>query len=422
MKNPDMRTSLWWAVSVLFIVNVVASIDRTALSVMLPQIKSEMHLSDTQLGLLTGLAFSAFYALFGLPLARIADRGRRPLLIGIAMSFWSLATALTGLAQGFWHLMTARMLVAVGEAGGVPPAHSLISELAPEHRRPLALAIHSAGAPVGALIGLAGGGILVGAIGWRMSFVVLGLIGLPAAILVLTTLPEPRSKQPLSERVTNGDPSALLKRRSFQLLMAGFALGAFAMSGLLQWLPSYFSRAFSMAPAAIGIQFGLSYGLGATSGMLVGGLISSSLMRRDTRWALRLAYMSYMAAFFPLLGVLLVGDPQIAMVLVFVGTAFASMAYGPAYAMIQTIAPPNLRGFASAFSLFVANFIGAGFGPLAVGLLSDLHGGDPTPSLRYALLAIFPILIMPSALYALALRAFSREMVDPLTSKPVDAF
>ena len=325
------------------------------------------------------------------------------------MGFWSLMTALTGLAQGFWHLMTARMLVAIGEAGGVPPAHSLISELAPEHRRPMALAIHSAGVPLGALIGLAGGGLLAGALGWRMSFAVLGVLGLPVALLVLATLPEPRTQAPASIRPPAGAPGVLLKRRSFQLLMGGFALGAFAMSGLLQWLPSYFARAFSMPVAAVGVQFGLSYGLGAISGMLVGGTVATGLMRRDARWALRLASLSYVAAFLPLLGVLLVTDARVAMGLVFLGTACASMAYGPAYAMIQTIAPANLRGFASAFSLFVANLIGAGLGPLAVGVMSDLHGGDPASALRAALLALLPIFACPAALYALASRAFGQE-------------
>ncbi len=409
MTGPGPRNTLAWAVGVLFLANVVASIDRTALSVLLPQIKLEMHLSDTQLGLLTGLAFSAFYAIFGLPLSRLADRGRRPLLIGVAMGFWSLMTALTGLAQGFWQLMTARMLVAIGEAGGVPPAHSLISELAPEHRRPMALAIHSAGVPLGALIGLAGGGLLAGALGWRMSFAVLGLLGLPVALLVLATLPEPRTHAPPSIRPPAGAPGVLLKRRSFQLLMGGFAVGAFAMSGLLQWLPSYFARAFSMPVAAVGVQFGLSYGLGAISGMLAGGTVATGLMRRDVRWALWLASLSYVAAFLPLLGVLLVTDAKVAMGLVFLGTACASMAYGPAYAMIQTIAPANLRGFASGFSLFVANLIGAGLGPLAVGVMSDLHGGDPASALRIALLTLIPILALPAALYGLASRAYAAE-------------
>jgi MFS family permease len=132
-------------------------------------------------------------------------------------------------------------------------------------------------------------------------------------------------------------------------------------------------------------------------------------MGRDVRWALWLASLSYVAAFLPLLGVLLATDAKVAMGLVFLGTACASMAYGPAYAMIQTIAPANLRGFASAFSLFVANLIGAGLGPLAVGILSDLHGGDPASALRIALLTLIPILALPAALYGFASRAYAAE-------------
>ena len=405
----DHGRKLAWTVGVLLLANTIGSIDRTALSVLLPQIKSEMHLSDTQLGLLTGLAFSAFYAIFGIPLARIADRGRRPLLIAVTMTFWSLMTAVTGLAQGFAQLIAARMLVAIGEAGGVPPSHSLITELAPEHRRPLALAIHSAGAPLGALIGLAGGGILAAAFGWRITFVILGFVGLPVALVVLAVIDEPRRNAVVEPIPAASNPSPLLKSRTFQLLMAGFALGAFAMAGLLQWLPSYFSRAFHMPISSVGLQFGLSYGLGSISGMLGGGWLATGLMRRDARWALRLASLSYLAAFLPLLGILLAPDPRLAMALVFIGTSLASMAYGPAYAMIQTVAPPQLRGLASAISLFVANLFGAGLGPLAVGWLSDVFGGDPAGSLRAALIALFPVLAMPAVLYALASRAYGRE-------------
>lgn len=179
------------ALVILFLVNLLAAVDRTAIAAVLPAIKRDLLLTDTQLGLLTGIAFSAFYALFGLPLASWADRHNRRNLLCFSVLFWSLATVATGLAWGFVQLAGARMLVAVGEAGGVPAAHSLLSELTPVSRRPMVFAVHSAAAPLGALIGLAGVGIIADLLDWRTSFFALGLAGLPVLGLVALWLPEP---------------------------------------------------------------------------------------------------------------------------------------------------------------------------------------------------------------------------------------
>jgi predicted MFS family arabinose efflux permease len=253
--------------------------------------------------------------------------------------------------------------------------------------------------------------LLAAAFGWRTAFVVLGLAGLPIAVLIALTLPEPRAQareeEPAAEPV-----GPLLRRRSFQLLLAGFAFGAFAMTGLLQWLPSHFSRYYGLPIATVGVQFGLSYGLGAISGMLAGGAVATRLMQADSRWALRLASLSYLLAFPPMLGMLLAGEAVVALAFIFLATAAASVAFGPAFAMIQIIAPPRLRALATAVAMFVSNLLGAGLGPLAIGLLSDWHGGDPAEALRWALLCILPVLLAPALLYALALKAYSREQAE----------
>ncbi|WP_337188173.1 MFS transporter [Phenylobacterium sp.] len=401
--------ALGWPLTVLFLANLVASIDRTALAALLPAIKQDMTLSDTQLGILTGIAFSAFYAIFGLPLAALADRGHRPRLIAAALVFWSLMTAATGLAKAFVHLVAARMMVAVGEAGGVPASHSLLSDLTPDHRRPAVLAIHTAAGPLGSLLGLAGGGLLAATLGWRDAFVVLGLVGLPVAVLTFF-LREPRTAGARADGIEpRPKAGTLLGRRSFQLLLGGFALGSFAMNGLLQWLPSYLGRAFEMDIARVGVQFGLAYGLGAMAGMLAGGAVAGPLMRRDTGWALRLASISYLVGAPCLLASLLAPSAPIALALIFLGSASASAAYGPAFAMIQIIAEPRLRAFATASSLLVSNLVGAGLGPLAVGILSDSHGGAPAHALRFALVSLFPVLISPALLYWLAMKRLAWE-------------
>lgn len=398
--------------AILFLVNLLASIDRTALAAVLPAIKQDLVLSDTELGLLTGIAFSLFYALFGLPLARWADRGNRRNLLGFAILFWSLATAATGLARSFAQVAVARMLVAVGEAGGVPAAHSLLSEMTPTHRRPLVLALHSAAVPFGALIGLAGVGLLAGTMGWRTTFFILGAAGLPVLCLTIWLLDEPRAQATTSDVAARPALTSLLANRAYLWLLLGFAFGSFAMTGLLQWLPSYLGRTFGMGIAEAGVSFGLAYGIGAIGGMLLGGALATPLMQRDTIWALWLAALSYVIGGPLLIGALVVQDAALALTLVLLGTGFASAAYGPAFAMIQTIAAPNLRAMATAVSLLVANLIGAGLGPLAVGMLSDAHGGPN--SLRFALLALAPALLAPALCYWRASAAY-RSLATPST-------
>lgn len=383
--------------TILFLVNLLAAVDRTAIAAVLPAIKRELVLSDTQLGLLTGIAFSAFYAVFGLPLAAWADRSNRRNILGLAVLFWSFATAATGMARGFVELAGARMLVAVGEAGGVPSAHSLLSDLTPVNRRPIVFAVHSAAAPLGALVGLAGVGVLAELLGWRASFFVLGLAGLPVLALVALWIPEPRRTSVMSAKAADASWIVLMSNRSFLWLLTGFAFGSFAMAGMLQWLPSYFGRTFQLSLGEAGALFGLAYGFGAVVGMMLGGILANRLMQREAMWALWIAALSYVLGGPLLIAALIVDALPLSLALFTLGMGIASAAYGPAFAMIQTIAAPQMRAKATAISLLVSNLIGAGLGPLAVGMLSDGLSGDN--SLRVALLWLSPALIVPALCY-----------------------
>jgi predicted MFS family arabinose efflux permease len=402
--NTSAKRGVGSALAILFLVNLLAAVDRTALAAVLPAIKSDLVLSDTQLGFLTGIAFSAFYAVFGLPLASWADRRNRRTILCFSVLFWSIATAATGMARGFSQLAGARMLVAVGEAGGVPAAHSLLSELTPVTRRPMVFAVHSAAAPLGALVGLAGVGILADLYGWRTSFFVLGLAGLPVLAMIVAWLPEPRqiSNPPTDSALATW--SGLLGNRSFLWLLAGFAFGSFAMAGLLQWLPSYFGRTFRLSLGEAGVLFGLAYGAGAVAGMLLGGICANRLMSKRTVWALWIASLSYVLGAPLLVAALIVDSLSLSLTLVALGTGVASAAYGPAFAMIQTIAEPRMRAKASAISLFVSNLVGAGLGPLFVGILSDAIGGEN--SLQTAMLWLSPALFVPAICYWRSATAF----------------
>src|SRR5262245_49446593 len=181
----------WYALGVLFVVYVFNFIDRSVLSILLQPIKDELHVSDTALGFLTGFAFAAFYTGFGLPIARLADKGVRRNILVTCLAIWSAMTALCGFAQNFLHLLLARIGVAVGEAGGSPPSHSMISDMFPQHRRATALGIYALGIPVGSMIGYLAGGWINDALSWRQAFMLVGAPGLLLALVVRFTLREP---------------------------------------------------------------------------------------------------------------------------------------------------------------------------------------------------------------------------------------
>src|SRR5688572_2748318 len=235
----------WYAVSLLAIVNVVNYMDRMALSILLPDIKTDLQLTDTQLGLLTGMAFALFYAVFGIPIARWADRGTRRTIIALALTVWSVMTAISGAAQSFRQLFLARIGVGIGEAGCIPPSHSLISDYVPMARRPGAFALHTAGATTGIIVGLSLGGWLSDEIGWRWTFVVLGIPGLILAFIVRFTLKEP-SRGHSDGRAANLPAPSLreavsyfLKCRTYLQLVLIVAIASLVNFGLNQWLPSF---------------------------------------------------------------------------------------------------------------------------------------------------------------------------------------
>ena len=398
--------------AILFFVNVFSNLDRAALAILLPLVKSDLQLSDTQSGLLVGIAFSAFYAIFGIPLARWADRGDRTKILALSLAGWSVMTVVSGFARSFLELALGRMGVAIGEAGSVPPAHSLISDIFPPVRRAWALAIHTASGPLGTMLGLAFGGVLGSWIGWRATLAVFGCAGIPFALFIHFRMkdhwrgPEVRSHHAASWNV---GLVQLFRNVPFVLLLGGFAFGSFAISGLTQWLPTYLVRSFGMSPADVGIGFGLCFGLGSAAGMLMGGAVAAKLAARDERWTLWIASLSYVFGLPIAVGIFIVPQPVLALGLVLLFSGFVSLAYGPAFAMIQTLAPPEGRALATAVALFISSLIGGGLGPVAIGALSDaLSNGNVAEGLRVALLSLTPVLAIPALFYWAASRTLRR--------------
>jgi MFS family permease len=377
--------------------------DRTIFSITAPLIATDLKLSNTQIGALSGLLFSAFYAVFGIPIARIADRGARGLVISISLACWSAITMATAATHSFLQVALTRMGVAIGEAGATPASHALLSERYTTASRPSALALHSAGAPIGSALGLALGGMIAADLGWRWAFVILGAPGLLLAILVLLRIRDPLQASERADDSSGGgfraDVRELFRSRAYVWLVLGFAAGAFIVNGLLQWLPTYFVRAFGASTREVGAAFGAAYGLGAFLGMIGGGYVASRLAVRDPRWSMKLASLSYVVAAPFGVAALLSDALPIAYACTFAMSLASTVAYGPAFATIQDLAPARLRALSSAVAIFSATLLGAGLGPLAVGFVSDVVAGDPGQRLRIAMVALVALAPAPALFY-----------------------
>jgi predicted MFS family arabinose efflux permease len=382
-----------YALAILFLVYVVNMIDRQILSILLEPIKHALNLTDTQLGLLSGLSFGLAYAIAGIPIARLADRlNRRNIIVG-ALAVWSGLTALCGAAQGFWQLMLLRIGVAAGESGSGPPAHAMLSDFFPHGRRSTALAIYSSGVPVGILFGLAVGGIINQAFDWRVAFMVVGLPGLILALVMLTTVPEPPREAAPPPAAERPSLAAVVKTvwglRAFRSLGAATALHVFAAYGLLQWNPAFLIRTFHVGTGQVGLFLGLIVGVTSALGTLLGGWLADVLGRRRAAWYAWLPAIEiiitvpfYFAVYFaPTFGA--------ALLLLIVPSLLSNAFTGPIFGTVQSLAPPHMRATAAAFLLFIIAVVGQALGPQAIGLMSDAFrpraGAD---SLRWAMSVI----------------------------------
>ncbi len=382
-----------YVLGVLVVVYTFNFIDRQILSILLESIKADLGLSDQALGFLAGFAFAAFYATMGIPIALWADRGNRRNLISVALALWSAMTALSGLAQNFWQLALARIGVGIGEAGCSPPAHSLISDFYAPHERATALGIYALGIPFGIMFGLFIGGWINEAFGWRNAFFVVGVPGLMLALLVRFTLPEP--ERGLSEQRAASDDRPgvmetfrfLARRPAFVHLSFGGALAAFVGYGVVSWFPAFLIRTHGMGTGEIGLWFGLIMGLAGGAGMFSGGWLADRFGAKDKRWylwttaVLLIVTVPFGAAAY------LLDNPYWAMI-AFIPPVFAANSWqATSFAQTQGLVRLRMRAMASAILLFIANIIGLGAGPWAVGALSDLLAADyGADSLRWSLL------------------------------------
>lgn len=396
----------WYVVGLLTIVSVFSYVDRMALAALAPLIQRELDLSDSQLGLLTGLAFSLFYAVCGIPIARWADKGVRRNVLAAALTTWSVMTALSGAAVNFWHLFLARVGIGAGEAGCLPPAQSMICDYVPLHRRAGVFAIHNVGNYAGMMLGLIFAGWLGDVIGWRMTFVALGLPGIALAIILRFTLREPRRGAFDPVPASGVSPSltqvlATLKTiRPYRLVVAFCVLNGFVQYGLIQWWPSYYSRSSGLGMATIGLSLGLAIGGGASVGSLAGGWIANKVSRPDTRLALKIGAAITLLAIPTAIASVFTSSIYLSISFVALTAFFWSVSNGPVIATAANVVMPTMRATSSSIIIFATSVLGFGLGPLCVGVLSDLLAAPfGKEALRYAFLA--PICLLPAMAYVL---------------------
>lgn len=384
-----------YVLAVLFLVYVFNFIDRQILGILLDDIKAELDVSDTAMGLLVGFAFVVFYTLAGIPIARLADRTSRRSIIALGLGLWSAMTAASGLAQSYLQLALARVGVGIGEAAGSPPAHSLLSDYFEPGRRATALAIYSTGVYVGAMIAFLAGGYIKDALGWRAAFFFVGLPGLLLALLVRFSIVEPpRGMAEGSSAVADQPALAAVLRylgscRALVWLVMAASVQSLSGYSVLVWGPAYLGRVHALTSTEIGFSLGLIIGVAGCLGGYLGGVWADRWGRKDIRWYMRLPALQSLLALPFVIGFTLLDNTAAALLCFVPFYLLGAMYVGPMLSMTQGLVPLRMRATTSAILLFVLNMVGLGIGPLLVGVMNDtLFGHYQGQAIRYSLLVM----------------------------------
>lgn len=416
---PSRRYS-YFVVGFLAVVYTFNFMDRQIMSILQEPIRREMGLSDTQLGLLTGLAFAVFYTSFGIPVAWACDRFRRVNIMAAACGIWSVFTVACGFAGNFAQLAAARVLVGMGEAGGSPPSYSLISDYFPRSQRGTALAIYSLGVPIGSALGIALGGWVAAAHGWRAAFIVVGLPGILLALLMLLLIREPERGRldPLPEGVAAHEPAGSIfsgirtffASRTMTLTAISSGLSAFVGYAMLSWNPPLLERAKGMALTEVAFWYALVLGVTGVVGTFAAGWLVDRLGRRDPRWYAWVPALAFTLSLPALAGLIWAPTWPIAMVFVAVPALLNNMYLAPALAVVQNAAPPARRTIAGATLLFILNLVGLGGGPVYVGRISDWAKPDwGDQSLLIGFAALAPMILLTIAAHLAAAHSIGRD-------------
>ena len=406
-----------YTVGLLTLIYTANYVDRQIVAILLQAIKTDLQLSDTQLGMLTGLAFGIFYATLGIPIAYLADRMSRKKIIIASLTLFSAMTYACGLAQNYVQLLLARIGVGVGEAGTSPPSHAMIADMYSSSDRATPLAIFALGINVGLFVAFIAGGWIADNYGWRTAIQVIALPGFVLALIAWFTLQDPprgmsdetigeSQAPPVMETVNH-----MWQTPSIRQLLIGSTLIIIVGYGAVAWLPSYFIRMHGMTATQVGTVLALMIGFGGAIGTTLGGIVADRLGKIDVRWNMWLVgIIGLMVAPFSVMGYL-AGSSQAALLWLIVPTMTGALYFGPTLAMLHTLVKPEMRSLASAIMLFINNIFGLGLGPLSVGMMSDALAPEyGARSLGIALALMVIIGIWGSIHYLLASRSLAGDI------------
>ena len=426
----------WYVVAVLMLAYTNSFIDRQILSLLIEPIRRDLHITDTQVSLLAGLAFTIFYTLMGVPIARLADQKNRRTIIAIGIASWSLMTATCGLAKNFGHMFLARIGVGVGEATLSPAAMSMISDYFPRAKLARAISIYSMGVYFGAGLALIIGGYVIKLVSeagnivlpvvgevfpWQMTFFLVGLLGIPVLLLILTI------REPLRRGIAKKGSVEAKNSSSVPVLMAflksnrqtvtwhflAFSFIGIGIAGFLVWAPTFFIRTYGMSAPTIGFIYGLVLFFGGTSGVYAGGFLADWLQKRGKDDAiLRAAFYSAIAVIPFAVLTPLMPNPALAVIGLACTSFLLAMPQGLPAAALQVITPNPLRAQMTALYFLVGNLIANGFGPTLYALVTDYVFGDPA-MLRYSMAMVSAVVLPLGALFSfLALKPYRNSVAE----------
>ncbi len=418
----------YYVLAILVLVYTMNFLDRQILGILAGPIKKELGLTDGQLGLMGGLAFALLYSTLGVPIAYLADRSSRRRIMAWALGIWSGFTALCGLAGNFWQLFLCRVGVGVGEAGGVAPAYSMISDYFPKEQRARALSVYSLGIPVGSACGILFGGLIAASIDWRAAFIIVGLAGMVLAPIFRYTVRDPKrggyDAAPTAEKpglapatsapARFGEVFRIVSRKpTFYLLAFGAAMSSVCGYGIAFWLPSFFSRSYSLTLKETAIFYAIITFIGGCLGILGGGFIADRVGKKSKAYYPLIPAVAFTIALPCFFFAVNTTSLAVAFPLFLIPTALNLMWLGPILASVQHLVPGHMRTTASAMFLLINNLLGIAVGYYYFGAVSDaLRPAYGDESLRYAIYSGLGFYVLAATLFVIASRKIKKDWVD----------
>jgi len=401
----------------MFLISILNYLDRQVLSIVQEDVKKDLLLSDSQLGTLA-LVFGVTHALFAIPIGRVADRKPRKTILAACLVVWSGFTAVCGAVGSYTTLLLARMGVGLGESGVTPTSYSLVSDKFPLNKRATALAFLALGIPLGSMFSLILGGALTESVGWRMTFVIFGIPGFIVAAIFLLTIKAPM--RGAADKIKNAKQSGfwetmkyLFSTRSFSLVFWGSSFQSMMTFSILSWMPSFYIRQFDLSASEVGLTYGLVLGGVGLVSILSSAYLADTLGKRDVRWyswilgfslliAVPLTYMSFIG-----------GSFFISLVYFAIGVFFLNATVAIINVLIQSTAPVQMRGVASATKTTGVSFIGYGLGGYLIGVLSDyFEPSYPNEGLKIALIYGLGFFLIAGILYLMSASSLKKDIED----------